>query len=58
MNDKRFNSSPSQLVNHELEHVAIKIPSVSDRPNIIREGFELRIKKRRSLHRRGMSPVA
>ena len=58
MNDKRFNSKPSHLVNHELDDVAIMIPRVRDRPNIIRLGFELRIKKRSLLHRRGMSPLA
>ena len=58
MNDSRFNSNPSQLVNQELEEIAIIIPKVRDRPNTIRLGFELRIKKRRNLHRRGMSPLA
>lgn len=48
MNESRFNSSPSQLVNQELDAVAITIPKVSDRPNIIRLGFEFRIKKRSS----------
>lgn len=46
MNESRFNSSPSQLVNQELDAVAMTIPRVSDRPNMIRLGFELRIKKR------------
>lgn len=58
MNESRFNSNPSQLVNHELDDVAIIIPKVNDRPNIIRLGFEFRIKKRSNLHRRGMSPLA
>ena len=48
MNDSRFSSSPSQLVNHELDDVAMIIPRVNDRPNIIRLGFELRIEKRSS----------
>ena len=58
MNDSRFNSRPSQLVNQEFDDVAIIIPRVSDSPNIIRLGFELRIKKRSCLHRWGMSPLA
>ena len=58
MNDKRFNSNPNQLVNHELDEIAIIIPKLKDRPNIIRLGVEVRIKKRSKLHRRGMSPLA
>ena len=58
INDSRFNSSPSQLLNQELDDVAIMIPRVSDIPNMIRLGFEFIIKKRRGLHRRGMSPLA
>ena len=50
INERRFNSNPSQLVNHELDEIAIIIPSVSDKLNMIRLGFEFRIKKRSGLH--------
>ena len=47
MKDRRFNSSPSQLVNHELDEVAIIIPRIRDLVNTIRLGVEFKIKKRR-----------
>ena len=45
INDKRFNSSPSQIVNHELEEVAITTPKIKDSPNTVRLGLEFKIKK-------------
>ena len=47
MNERRFSSSPSQVVNQELDETAIRIPRARDIPNKARLGFEFRIKKRR-----------
>ena len=54
--DKRFSSSPIHLVNQELDEIAIIRPMVRVAENIIRVGCVFGIKKRRLLHRRGMSP--
>lgn len=47
MKERRFSSSPSQLVNHELAEVAMTIPKISDLEKTMRLGVEFRIKKRR-----------
>ena len=58
MNERRFSSKPSQVLNQVLDEIAIRMPSTNAKPNIIRLGFEFKIKKRSDLHRRGMSPLA
>ena len=45
MKDKRLSSSPSQVVNQELDDVAIKMPRMRERKNRFRLGIELRIKE-------------
>lgn len=44
--ESRFSSSPIQVVNQELEEMAIIIPLIKDIKNIIRAGCEFGIKKR------------
>ena len=56
MKDSKLSSSPIHLVNQELDETAIMIPTTREIENIIRAGCEFGIKKRRILHRRGMSP--
>ena len=56
INDKRFSSSPNQAVNQEEEETAMAVPRVKEAKNKSRAGCKVRIKKRRDLHRRGMSP--
>ena len=56
MKDSRFNSNPIHLVNQELDEIAIIRPMIKVTENIIRAGCGFGIKKRRLLHRRGMSP--
>ena len=58
MNESRFNSKPNQALNHELDETAIKIPNKSDDPNIIRLGFEVKIKKRSRSSYTGYEPVS
>ena len=43
--DKRFSSSPSQAVNHELDEIAMRVPRVRDMKNKFRLGFELRMEE-------------
>ena len=46
MKDRRFNSNPSQVVNQELDDVAIKIPRTRERKNKLRAGIEVMIVER------------
>lgn len=54
MKDRRFNSNPSQAVNQEEEEKVIRVPKIRVKKK--RTWAGLSIKKRSSLHRRGMSP--
>lgn len=56
MKERRLSSSPTQLINHEGEEIAITAPVISVERNNSVEGWISRIEKRKSFHRRGMSP--
>ena len=45
MKDRRFSSSPSQLVNQEFDEIAITIPRIREAMNAIRLGTEFKMRK-------------